>query len=150
MSVLDRINSRQALDTNEMTLDEYMELCKTDSKVYASPHQRLLESIGESELVDTSKDPRLGRIFQNKKIKVYPSFEGFYGMENTIEQIVNYLKSAAQGLEEANQILYLLGPVGGGKSSLAERIKLLMEKIPFYAIKDCPVNESPLNLFDPD
>jgi serine protein kinase len=47
---------------------------------------------------------------------VYRAFEGFYGMEDTIERIVGYFKHAAQGLEERRQILYLLGPVGGGKS----------------------------------
>ena len=40
------------------------------------------------------------------------------------------------------------GPVGGGKSSIAERLKQLMEHVPFYAIKGSPVNESPLGLFD--
>ena len=69
-------------------------------------------------------------------------------MEEAIEQIVSYYKHAAQGLEEKKQILYLLGPVGGGKSSLAERLKALMEKVPFYAIKGSPVFESPLNLFN--
>jgi serine protein kinase len=150
MSVLNRINNRLKISTDELTIDEYIELCQKDASAFASPHQRLLNAIGVPKIVDTSKDPRLGRIFQNKKIKTYDSFDGFYGMENTIEQIVNYLKAASQGLEEANQILYLLGPVGGGKSSLAERIKLLMEQSTFYAIKDCPLNESPLNLFDPD
>ncbi|MGD8832937.1 MAG: PrkA family serine protein kinase, partial [Pseudomonadales bacterium] len=47
------------------------------------------------------------------------------------------------------QILYLLGPVGGGKSSLAEKLKALMQRMPFYAIAGSPVNESPLGLFDP-
>ncbi len=47
-----------------------------------------------------------------------------------IDQIVAYLKHAAQGLEETKQILYLLGPVGGGKSSLAEKLKQLMERVP--------------------
>jgi serine protein kinase len=70
-------------------------------------------------------------------------------MEDAIENIVSYFKHAAQGLEERKQILYLLGPVGGGKSSLAERLKHLMEHIPFYAIKDSPVFESPLGLFNP-
>lgn len=68
-------------------------------------------------------------------------------MEDTIEQIVAYLRHAAQGLEEKKQILYLLGPVGGGKSSLAEKLKSLMEKVPFYAIQGSPVNDSPLALF---
>jgi serine protein kinase len=72
-------------------------------------------------------------------------------MEDTIERIVSYFKHAAQGLEEKRQILYLLGPVGGGKSSLAERLKELMEKRPIYVLKAgkqiSPVFESPLGLF---
>jgi len=71
-------------------------------------------------------------------------------MEECIENIVAYFKHAAQGLEEKKQILYLLGPVGGGKSSLAEKLKSLIQDVPFYAIKGSPVNESPLGLFDPE
>ena len=51
---------------------------------------------------------------------------------------------------ERKQILYLLGPVGGGKSSIAERLKAVMELRPIYAIKGSPVNESPLGLFPPE
>jgi serine protein kinase len=86
-------------------------------------------------------------------LKLYPAFEDFYGMEETIERIVGFLRHAAQGLEERKQVLYLLGPVGGGKSSLAERLKMLMEKRPVYVLKAgdqiSPVFESPLGLFDP-
>src|SRR5258708_21025560 len=85
---------------------------------------------------------------------VYPAFAGFYGMEETIERIGGFYRHAAQGLEERKQILYLLGPVGGGKSSLAERLKSLMEVHPIYVLKAgdefSPVFESPLGLFDPD
>jgi serine protein kinase len=81
-------------------------------------------------------------------IRRYPAFEDFHGMEECIDQIVSYFRHAAQGLEEKKQILYLLGPVGGGKSSLAEKLKQLMEKVPFYAIKGSPVFESPLGLFN--
>lgn len=131
----------------EFSLAEYLALCQRDATAYASAAERLLLAIGEPEFVDTSRDPRLSRIFSNKVIKRYPAFAEFYGMEEVIEQVVAYFKHAAQGLEEKKQILYLLGPVGGGKSSLAERLKALMEKTPFYAIKGSPVNESPLNLF---
>jgi serine protein kinase len=82
-------------------------------------------------------------------MRVYPAFKDFYGMEETIEQIVSFFKHSAQALEERKQILYLLGPPGGGKSSLAEKLKHLMEQMPFYALKDSPVNESPLGLFSP-
>ena len=96
----------------------------------------MLKAIGEPQMVDTSQDPRLGRIFMNRTIKVYPAFaEDFFGMEETIERIVGFFRHAAQGLEERKQVLYLLGPVGGGKSSLAERLKQLMEKEPVYVLK---------------
>ena len=132
----------------EYSLQEYLELCKKDPLVYATAAERMLAAIGEPELVDTSQDSMLSRIFSNKLIARYPAFSEFYGMEEAIEQIVSYFKHAAQGLEEKKQILYLLGPVGGGKSSLADRLKILMEKMPIYTIKDSPVFESPLGLFD--
>ena len=132
----------------EYSLQEYLDLCKQDSLVYATAAERMLAAIGEPELIDTSQDTQLSRIFSNKLIARYPAFPEFYGMEDAIEQIVSYFKHAAQGLEEKKQILYLLGPVGGGKSSLADRLKILMEKMPIYAIKDSPVFESPLGLFD--
>ena len=136
-------------EQEEFSLQEYLEICKTDRTAYASAAERLLIAIGEPELVDTSKDPRLSRIFSNKVIKRYPVFDDFYGMEECIEQIVSFFKHAAQGLEEKKQILYLLGPVGGGKSSLAEKLKLLMEVVPIYSLKGSPVQESPLSLFKP-
>jgi serine protein kinase len=117
---------------------------------YASVAERMLKAIGEPEVMDTHLTDRYSRIFANKMIRVYPAFRDFYGMEEVIEAIVSYFRHAAQGLEEKKQILYLLGPVGGGKSSLAEELKKLMEKVPFYAIKGSPVNESPLGLFNPD
>ena len=138
------------LKEEELGLEEYLELCKTDPSAYANPAERLLMAIGEPELVDTRHDPILSRIFSNKIIPRYSVFKEFYGMEEPIEQIVGFLKHAAQGLEETKQILYLLGPVGGGKSSLAEKLKDLMEKTPFYAIKDSPMHESPLALFNPE
>lgn len=151
MSILDQYRERyEDAKEDEMSLHEYLELCKSDPSVYATAAERMLMAIGEPDLVDTRKDPRLSRIFSNKVIKIYPAFKEFYGMEETIEQIVSFFKHAAQGLEEKKQILYLLGPVGGGKSSLAEKLKSLMEKIPFYAIKGSPVNESPLGLFSPE
>jgi serine protein kinase len=134
----------------EYTLQEYLDICKADSTAYASAAERLLIAIGEPELIDTSKDARLSRIFSNKVIKRYKEFDDFYGMEECIEQIVSFFKHAAQGLEEKKQILYLLGPVGGGKSSLAEKLKHLMEKVPIYSLKGSPVQESPLGLFNPE
>jgi len=133
----------------EYSLDEYLELCRTDKGAYATAAERMLMAIGEPELLDTRQDPRLSRIFSNQVIRIYPAFKDFFGMEDTIEQIVAYFRHAAQALEERKQILYLLGPPGGGKSSLAEKLKQLMERRPFYCLKDSPINETPLGLFSP-
>ena len=152
LDVFDLFNrdySREQLET--MSLRDWLLAARDDKMLYASPAERMISAIGEQELIDTAHDPRLSRIFFNRTIKRYRAFEGFYGMEDTIERIVGYFKHAAQGLEEKRQILYLLGPVGGGKSSLAERLKELMEKRPIYVLKAgnqiSPVFESPLGLF---
>ncbi|AGH44787.1 putative serine protein kinase PrkA [Paraglaciecola psychrophila 170] len=149
MNIFSQFQTRYELSKQEeYTLEEYLDICKNDPNAYASAAERLLIAIGEPEFVDTSKDPRLSRIFSNKVIKRYENFSDFYGMEECIEQIVSFFKHAAQGLEEKKQIIYLLGPVGGGKSSLAEKLKELMQKVPFYAIKGSPVHDKPLSLFD--
>ncbi|MCL4765331.1 MAG: PrkA family serine protein kinase [Hyphomicrobiaceae bacterium] len=137
---------------HEMTLRQHLEGCRDDPMLYAGAAERMMKAIGEPNFVDTSKDPRLGRVFLNRTIKVYPAFKDFFGLEETIERIVGFFRHAAQGLEERKQILYLLGPVGGGKSSLAERLKELMEQCPVYVLKagdeTSPIFESPLGLFD--
>jgi serine protein kinase len=139
---------------DEISLQQYLLACREDRSMYASAPERMVEAIGEPTLIDTSRDERLGRIFSNRTIKMYPTFAEFYGMEDTIERIAGYFRYASQGLEERKQILYLLGPVGGGKSSLAERLKTLMEQRPIYTLKAgdqiSPVFESPLGLFQPE
>ena len=148
MTIFDNYAARyERTKEEEMSLSEYLALCKKDRLTYASAAERMLAAIGEPTLVDTRNDTRLSRIFANKVIKIYPAFREFYGMEDVIEQVVAYFRHAAQGLEERKQILYLLGPVGGGKSSIAEKLKTLMEEVPFYCLKGSPVNESPLGLF---
>ncbi|MFD1300644.1 PrkA family serine protein kinase [Methylobacterium marchantiae] len=144
----------EARRDTEMSLSEFLEACRDEPLMYATAAERILDAIGKPEFVDTARDARLGRVFMNRTIRVYPAFSEFYGMEETIERIVSFFRHAAQGLEERKQILYLLGPVGGGKSSLAERLKALMEVHPIYVLKAgnevSPVFESPLGLFDPE
>ncbi|MFT3850301.1 MAG: PrkA family serine protein kinase [Propionivibrio sp.] len=150
MSIFARYQSRyEAAQEEEMTVQEYLELCRNDRSAYTSVAERMLDAIGEPELIDTRTDHRLSRIFANKMLRRYPAFRDLYGMEDVIEHIVSYFRHAAQGLEEKKQILYLLGPVGGGKLTLAEKLKYLIERVPFYAIKGSPVHESPLGLFNP-
>jgi serine protein kinase len=158
-NIFEQIKKQEAdKQPEQLTMEEYFELCKNDPSAYATPAERLLNAIGEPVEIDTSTDPRLGRIFQNRHIRQYPAFKDFFGMEDAIESIVSFFRHAAQGLEEKKQILYLLGPVGGGKSSLAETLKALMEKTPIYTIaamnphtgeeEMSPIFESPLGLIN--
>jgi serine protein kinase len=150
-TVLEQFRSNySATQAEEMSIEAYLDLCRREPQTYASAAERMIAGIGEPELIDTRNEQRLGRIFGNRVLRRYPAFREFYGMEDAIEQIVSFFKHAAQGLEEKKQILYLLGPVGGGKSSIAERLKVVMESRPIYALKGSPVNESPLGLFTPE
>ncbi|WP_100751900.1 PrkA family serine protein kinase [Vibrio salilacus] len=153
MSIFDHFQARyEASKDEELSLPDFLALCKDNKSAYANAAERLLMAIGEPELIDTAQDPLLSRIFSNRVISRYQTFKDFYGMEEAIEQIVSYLKHAAQGLEERKQILYLLGPVGGGKSSLAEKLKALMQQVPIYVLsangERSPVNDHPFCLFD--
>ncbi|KEY91061.1 hypothetical protein CF67_04046 [Candidatus Photodesmus blepharus] len=153
MSIFDHFQARyESTKDEELSLQGFLELCKKDKSAYVNAAERLLMAIGEPEIIDTAQDPQLSRIFSNRVISKYKTFEEFYGMEDAVEQIVSYLKHAAQGLEERKQILYLLGPVGGGKSSLAEKLKTLMQKTPIYVLsangERSPVNDAPFCLFD--
>ena len=135
MGIFEHYQSRyEERKQEEFSIQEFLDICKSDAMAYANAAERLLKAIGEPNMVDTSTDPALSRIFSNRVISRYPAFNEFYGMEEAIEQIVSYLKHAAQGLEERKQILYLLGPVGGGKSSLAEKLKALMQQVPIYQV----------------
>ncbi|MDE3011875.1 MAG: PrkA family serine protein kinase [Pseudomonadota bacterium] len=137
-----------------MSLQAYLELCRVDPMAYALPAERMIKAIGEPESVETKSDPRLLRLFGNRVLQRYAPFSDFYGMEGVIQEIVSYFRHAAQGLEERKQVLYLLGPVGSAKSSLAEKLKQLMEVHPIFVLVDAdgqssPLNESPLGLFAP-
>lgn len=136
-----------------MSLEQYITLAMKDHSVYDNTAERMLRAIGEPKLVDTSKTPRLSRIFGNRTIPTYDAFKDFYGLEDVVLQLVSFFKHAAQNLEESRQILYLLGPVGSAKSSLVECLKHLMEQAPIYALADkcnrpSPVYESPLGILN--
>ena len=71
----------------------------------------------------------------------------FFGIEKTVSQIVRFFHSASLKGEDSCQVLYLMGPVGSGKSSLVERVQRGLEQaFPVYAIDACPMNEEPLHL----
>ncbi|MCB0334781.1 MAG: hypothetical protein KDD62_00705 [Bdellovibrionales bacterium] len=129
---------------------EYLELIRKDPDIPKLAHKRMYDRMmldGVSEL-NIDDDPRASRIYKNKTPKVYNFFaDKFYGMDKTVSQIVRYFHSASHRGEESRQVLYLVGPVGSGKSSLVEKLKQGLEEAPpFYAIEGCPMHEEPLHL----
>jgi serine protein kinase len=132
------------------TFLEYLELVKADPSLAKSSHRRIHDMIvdaGVSEL-NPENDPQIQRIYGDEPIKVYGFFkEEFFGMERTLDKIVRYFHSAAMGGEECRQVLYLMGPVGSGKSSLVDRlIRGLEELRPIYSIDGDPMQGDPLTL----
>lgn len=161
MNIADRYKKKFTSKLEVMGLMEYLEEAKVNKEMYLNPAERLLKAIGEPQTIDTrkyTKDPGLGRLYNNQTIRLYPSISDLYlGQYSVIDNLVSFLRSAERGLEASKQILYLLGPVGGGKSTISEILKRLMEKEPFYAlaveinkhVAVSPIHENPLGLFSP-
>jgi serine protein kinase len=62
-----------------MSLEDYLIGCKTNPLWYATAAERMVAAIGEPTVFDTSTDPRMSRIFSNRKIRVYDAFKDFFG-----------------------------------------------------------------------
>src|ERR1700745_1872966 len=132
------------------TLLDYLELVKNDPTITKMSHARIYDLIIAAGLRDIqeSDDPRTRRLYKDEPIKVFNFFsDEFFGIEKTIAQLVRYFHSASLKGEESRQVLYLMGPVGSGKSSLVERMQRGLEQLdPVYAIESCPMHEEPLHL----
>jgi serine protein kinase len=132
------------------TLLEYLEVVKKDPPMTKLSHARIYDmimSVGVRNVTD-SDDPRSKRLHKDEPVKVFNFFaDEFFGIEKTVSQIVRFFHSASLKGEESRQVLYLMGPVGSGKSSLVERVQRGLEQAPpIYVIDGCPMNEEPLHL----
>src|SRR6266576_2636617 len=129
---------------------EYLDLVREDPSVPKLSHARIFDNIMRSGTQDIleSDDQRVKRLYKDESLKVFNFFrDEFFGIEKTVGQIVRYFHSASLKGEESRQVLYLMGPVGSGKSSLVERPQRGREASePFYAIENCPMAEEPLHL----
>lgn len=147
--ILDDRQSRKSAKF-EGTFLEYLHILQNDRRVSKLAHERIYDLLVEPgiEVVKTEEDARLRRIYGKDTIKRYNYFkDNFFGIDTTLMKIVRYFHSAAMRGEESKQVLYLVGPVGAGKSSLIDSIKSLLEESePIYALKDCPMREEPLHL----
>ena len=134
----------------EGTFIDYLELVKANPDIAQLSHKRLYERIMSEgvEVLKGDENPKIRKIYGNETIKRYGFFkDDFFGIDKVLMKLVNYLHSASMKGEEARQVLYLVGPVGAGKSSLVEALKLaLVSCDPIYSIKGCPMHEEPLHL----
>jgi len=130
----------------EGTFRDYFELAVQNPKISELSHARICDMIlsGGSEKVHEGTRDEVARykFFANE----------LFGIEEPVDQIVQYFKSAAQRLEVRKRILLLMGPVGGGKSTIVTLLKRGLEQYSrsdvgaIYGIKDCPMHEEPLHL----
>ena len=132
------------------TFLEYLEKVRADPPLVQHAHARTYDMVmreGAAPIGETD-DPRIKRLFKDETLNVYNFFKDeFFGIEETLAQIVRYFQSAAMRGEECRQVLYLMGPVGAGKSSLVEKLHRGLEGLdPIYAIDGSPMFEEPLLL----
>ena len=137
-------------DKFEGTFLDYLEILRENPDVAKLAHKRMYDMIMSKgvENLKGEENPRIRKIYGNETIKKYGFFKDeFFGIDKVIMKIVNYLYSASMKGEESRQVLYLVGPVGAGKSSLVEALKnALVQCEPIYSIKGCPMQEEPLHL----
>jgi len=130
----------------EGTFRDYFELVAQNPRIAQLSHARI------NDMVHAAGIERLNEGTQHE-ILSYKFFDTeLFGIEEPIARIVEYFKSAAQRLEVRKRILLLMGPVGGGKSTIVNMLKrgledwTRIEAGAVYAIKDCPMHEEPLHL----
>lgn len=132
------------------TFLDYLQVVKQNPDITMLAHKRIYKLINDSGmmLLKTEDHPRLRRIYGNDTIKKYQFFDNdFFGIDKVLMEIVRYFHSATMQGEECRQVLYLVGPVGSGKSSIMEELKKALEKNqPIFTLKSCPMREEPLHL----
>jgi serine protein kinase len=130
----------------EGSFRDYFELVAQNPRIAQLSHARI------NDMVHAAGIERLNEGTQHELLS-YKFFDSeLFGIEEPIARIVEYFKSAAQRLEVRKRILLLMGPVGGGKSTIVNMLKRGLEEWTrtdggaVYAIKDCPMHEEPLHL----
>ena len=130
----------------EGSFRDYFELVAQNPKIAQLSHGRV------NDMVHAAGVERLNEGTQHEILSYNFFSNELYGIEEPIAKIVEYFKSAAQRLEVRKRILLLMGPVGGGKSTIVMMLKRGLEDWTrtdggaVYAIKDCPMHEEPLHL----
>lgn len=153
MEFNDLIQHDRASKNNEKfkgTFLDYLDIVKKNPDIAQLAHKRMYDIIIQKgfQVLKPEENPRIRKIYGNDVIKRYNFFkDNFFGIDKVVMKIVNYFYSAAMRGEESRQVLYLVGPVGAGKSSLVDALKKSLESAPpIYHLKGCPLHEEPLHL----
>lgn len=127
----------------EGTFSDYFELVKANPALTRLAHGRIYDMITAAGVERRGEyEPPLYRFFSDE----------LFGLEKPLQSVVEYFSSAAQRLEVRKRILLLMGPVGGGKSTIVSMLKRGLEQYTrteagaVYAIRGCPMHEEPMHL----
>ena len=147
------------------TFDEYLDIVDRDPKVTRTAYQRIYDMILShgTEEVTANKD-------KFTRYKFFDDLENegqdaIFGLDRTLMNLVNILKSAAHRYGTERRVLLLHGPVGSSKSTIARLLKQGVERYSrsdqgaLYTYQwrdtaidgeetwaDCPMHEEPLHL----
>jgi serine protein kinase len=147
------------------TFAEYLDIVRQNPKVTRTAYQRLYDMIlahgTEEVLVNKEKQVRY-KFFEDP---VGQGQDAIFGLDRTLMNLVNVLKSAAHRYGTERRVLLLHGPVGSSKSTIARLLKKGLEHysktddgaLYTYGWReegldgtdtyvDCPMHEEPLHL----
>src|SRR4051794_10378160 len=145
MQLLNRLEEYRAAEARlawQGTFADYFDMVIADPSLARLSHARVYAMLMNGGVETTANDRKHYKFFENE----------LFGVEKPLEQLVDYFASAAARLEVRKRILLLMGPVGGGKSTIVTMLKRGLEEWTrretgaLFAIKDCPMHEEPLHL----
>ena len=153
----------------ELSFDEYIEKCYANPRLIRTSHQRIYDMIvskGSNQFEKYRKTLVHYNFFDDAEIPIF-------GLEETIDNLMKFIRGAANKLGPEKRILLLHGPVGSSKSTIFRLLKRGLEKYSrtdagaWYSFKwvnlptgsdgvyisdedPCPMHEEPLKLIPPE
>lgn len=149
----------------EISFSEYLDRCYKNPKLVRTAYQRIYDMVMNKGCVEFEK--------YRKKLTHYNFFDDseipIFGLEDTLDKLMKFIKGAAGGFGTEKRILLLHGPVGSSKSTIFRLLKRGMERYSqtddgaWYSFKwvnlptgtngiyisdtdECPMHEDPIKL----